>query len=289
MNQNSGEGQMPTLFFVGGQGKSGTTWVQLLLDAHPAISCRGEAHFFDFLAPALQQAFLRYRHQLDENNQLFHELPGFPLPEQHEAFATLRAAVLAAMGQRPRANQVAAVGERTPANVEHLDLIWALFPAARFVHVIRDPRDVAVSLWHHGQRIQAGGFTRQYESIDALAEQLASSWASGTEHSARMGARRSGQYLEIRYEDLLAEGPGTLARLLEFLGITAVESEVEACLQATAFEKLSGGRSHGEEDTGSHFRKGISGDWRNHLSPEAVAKVRERAGGQLERLGYAAD
>lgn len=289
MNPNSSERPSPVLFFVGGQGKSGTTWVQLLLDAHPAVSCRGEAHFFDFLAPALQEAFVRYRRQLDENNRLFQELPGFPLPEQSVALTTLRAAVLAAMTERPEATQAVAVGERTPANIEHLELIWVLFPAARFIHVIRDPRDVAVSLWHHGQRIREGGFADQYESIDKLAEHLADGWARGVQHAAELGVTRSGQYLEIRYEDLLADGPRSLARLLEFLGVPVSESDVDACLRAAAFEKLSGGRDRGDEDRNSHFRKGISGDWRNHLGQEAVARVRQLAGSQLERLGYAPD
>lgn len=289
MNQsNSREGEA-NLFFVGGQGKSGTTWVQLLLDAHPRISCRGEAHFFDFLAPALQQAFLRYRHQLEENNKVFHELPGYPLPEQAEAFATLRAAVLASLQSKPGSAAPLAVGERTPANVEHLDLIWALFPAARFIHVIRDPRDVAVSLWHHGQRINEGGFAREYGSVNALAEHLAEGWTSWMQRSELLGKTHPELYCEVRYEDLLNDGATALKRMLDFLGAPATDAEVTGCLQAAAFEKLSGGRGRGEENQSSHFRKGVSGDWRKHLTTDAIAKIKQTAAAELERLGYAAD
>ena len=42
------------IFFIGGTAKSGTTWVQLLLDAHPEVSCNGEGHFLDNLKPALK-------------------------------------------------------------------------------------------------------------------------------------------------------------------------------------------------------------------------------------------
>ncbi len=278
-----------TLFFVGGQGKSGTTWVQLLLDAHPDISCAGEAHFFDMLAPAMQQAFLRYRRQLEDNNQLFHELAGYPLPEQPQGFAALRGAVVSALLDQSRGQSVKALGERTPANVEHLDLIWELFPQARFIHVIRDPRDVAVSLWQHGHRIQEGGFSKQYGSLDALALHLCEGWSAWMQHSALLGEQRPGQYLEVRYEDLLTSGPAAMARALEFLDIPPDPAVISNCIKASAFEKLTGGRGRGEEDPKSHFRKGISGDWRNHLAADCIKKIRASAALQLTRLGYEPD
>lgn len=278
-----------TLFFAGGQGKSGTTWVQLLLDAHPAISCAGEAHFFDMLAPAMQQAFAHYRTQLQNNNQLFHELPGYALPAQANAFGALRAAVLAALAEQTRGQSVRAIGERTPANIEHLDLLWELFPQARFIHVIRDPRDVAVSLWHHGKRIREGGFAEQYGSLDGLAVQLCKGWAAWMQRSAMLGAERPAQYLEVRYEDLLSEGAASLARMLEFLDIPTDPQAIRLCLRATRFEKLSGGRGQGEEDVSSHFRKGVSGDWREHLQAATCDEIKSLAAEQFERLGYPPD
>lgn len=275
-----------TLFFAGGQGKSGTTWVQLLLDAHPDISCGGEAHFFDMLAPAMQQAFLRYRHQLDDNNRIFHELPGYPLPEQPHAFAALRGAVTVALYQQAHGRDLRALGERTPANFEHIDLIWELFPQARFIHVVRDPRDIAVSLWQHGKRIQEGGFSREYGSLDKLAVQLCKSWAASMRRSSGLGALRAGQYLEVRYEDLLNSGPVAFARMLEFLSIEPESAAISHCLKAASFENLSGGRGRGEEDADSHFRKGVSGDWHNHLQPETSRQIRAIAAEQLERMGY---
>ena len=48
--------------------KSGTTWVQLLLDAHPNISCNGEGHFMDVLADHLVNALDRYNEYIDGKN-----------------------------------------------------------------------------------------------------------------------------------------------------------------------------------------------------------------------------
>lgn len=286
MSEQSSLPEDLTLFFAGGQGKSGTTWVQLLLDAHPRISCSGEAHFFDLLAPAMHNAFAQYRQQLHANNRLFSELPGFPLPQQSQALAALRSAVSAALLEQLRGQSVLAAGERTPANVEQLGLIWELFPQARFIHVIRDPRDIAVSFWHHGMRVQGDAFTRQYASIDQLAVELCSAWAKSMKQCSVLGRERPGQYLEVRYEDLLNDGTLAMTRMLEFLSLPPDPKVIADCMAATSFEKLSGGRVRGQENKTSHFRKGISGDWRTVLSPHSAAQVVASARSQLERLGY---
>lgn len=59
-------------------------------------------------------------------------------------------------------------------------------------------------------------------------------------------------------------------------------------LDRFSFERLAGGRKRGEEDQGSHYRRGVAGDWRNHLTPRHLAAFRERFGDLTERLGYGA-
>jgi len=55
------------------------------------------------------------------------------------------------------------------------------------------------------------------------------------------------------------------------------------------FEKYAGGRQSGKEDTGSHYRKGVAGDWVNHFTERHVAAFKERFGDLVERLGYEQD
>src|SRR5205085_9996190 len=67
------------IFFVGGTMKSGTTWLQLLLDAHPQVSCNGEGHFTDSLAPSLKQAFdYHWKFITEKNQSIFQGLNGYP-------------------------------------------------------------------------------------------------------------------------------------------------------------------------------------------------------------------
>ena len=72
------------LFFIGGSMKSGTTWLRLLLDAHPEIICHGEAHLRDHLGPQVLDLLGRRRDYLEDKNRMFGELGGFPVPSQDD-------------------------------------------------------------------------------------------------------------------------------------------------------------------------------------------------------------
>lgn len=57
-------------------------------------------------------------------------------------------------------------------------------------------------------------------------------------------------------------------------------------LDFLSFERLSGGRTRGEEDPTHMFRRGVPGDWRNHLNAKHLEAIRARHGDLVERLGY---
>lgn len=55
------------------------------------------------------------------------------------------------------------------------------------------------------------------------------------------------------------------------------------------FSKLAGGRNLGEENVKSHYRKGVSGDWRNHFKEEHIKLFKEKYNDLLVKLGYEVD
>ena len=55
---------------------------------------------------------------------------------------------------------------------------------------------------------------------------------------------------------------------------------------AASFERLSKGRTRGEEDPTSFFRKGVAGDWRDAFTGRDRRVFEEEAGGLLQKLGY---
>lgn len=93
----------------------------------------------------------------------------------------------------------------------------------------------------------------------------------------------------VKYEDLLADGPGTLASAVQTL--TGEPADMDRCRQAVekfAFKRQAG-RDSGTEDRKEFLRKGQAGDWRNYFSREAAEVFDRYAGDVLIELGYEKD
>src|SRR6266545_1616703 len=141
--------------FVVGCGRSGTTMLRLMLDAHPELAIPGESHFI----PPLWSARRRYLRggRLDADlllTELFRTLH-FQMWKLPEAEVRRRVSGLMDPGFADVIGSVFAVyaehqgkerwGDKTPIYVRHLPLLATLFGDARFVHLIRDGRDVTLS------------------------------------------------------------------------------------------------------------------------------------------------
>jgi len=276
------------IFFVGGSEKSGTSWLQRLLDLHPQVSCGGEVHF--------NSLFVKIKNALDEHNQ-------FLLDKAHNAFlhqigATkpvfelgdlayiLASAISVFLLKQTRGKSVRAVGERTPANVLAFGGFLELFPGAKCIHIVRDPRDAGVSSWHHTRRFVATEARSQMMPLRDFVLQYVEIWAQTVGRGVEFAAANPERYFELRFEDLVEQTPPTLARIFRFLGVDDSKEVAERCASAASFEQLSGGRMRGEENLDSFFRKGVVGDWRNHLDSETNNNVVARAGVLMRRFDY---
>jgi len=143
------------LFFIGGMPRSGTTWLQLLLDSHPQVSCSTERHFVNHLFPALKKALEDHNAFLLEKEQtVFRELGRkYPIFEFEELEYVFASAISILLLKQTRGRAVRAVGEKTPENTQVFGGFMRMFPAAKYIHLVRDPRDAAVSAWFHVQRV----------------------------------------------------------------------------------------------------------------------------------------
>lgn len=278
-----------TLAFVGGQGKSGTTWVEKLIDAHPQAACLGEGHFAEGLGRVLYQALDAYNGRVISNNQRFPELEDFPGFSADDAAELVRAALLlqfARIAERNRDAQVIAV--RTPSELNWLRELHGALPAARFVHVLRDPRDVVMSMWWHSERLEPGRMARDNGTPAGLALKLVPRWAQHVAH-VRDTAGQTGAHLhEVRYEDLHAQSQRTVQSLFEFLGLDAGPTHCKACVEAASFSRLSG-RDVGQTDVNSHFRTGIMGQWQGAIPAAPVQGWPRAVAAVLESLDYSTD
>jgi Sulfotransferase family len=271
-----------TIFFVGGTVKSGTTWLRLLLNAHPQVSCGGEAHFARRLAPLLLQAVQTYNRELPSINKA----PGkaYPQLSEDDFKYALASCIALALLRQSQGLSALAIGETTPNNVKYFDQLGELFPRAKFIQIIRDGRDAAVSGWFHNSRIDPDWAT--INRLDVYALKCAENWAADLAATHAFATRNPGRLRQVRYEDLNADSDRTLAGIFGFLGVEASAEIIAQCRADASFDKLSGGRKPGHEDRDSFFRKGIVGDWRNHLSSDIAAQFRERAARWLDQFGY---
>ena len=318
-------GSVP-VFFVVGHEKSGTTWLMEMLDSHPEILCKGEGRPFGRTFRREHLKRRRAGHPptslynaiaSSEDLRCWIERSVWSKhddAEEHLANLT-RLGIEYFLTRRLLGTGKRLVGDKTVLlGPEIVKEISEIYPEARVIHIIRDGRDVTVSTMHHrwNQAEDQGGTVRL--TPDQLAKREAyrknprallesgegifpAGWLRGNaaKWNTRVGratqdgpALLGANYAEVRYEDLLKRPRKEAGRLLEFLGVDASEQTVQRCVRATSFEKLSGGRSRGEE-AASFFRKGIAGDWKNAFTEQDKREFKAVAGDLLIELGYERD
>lgn len=185
--------------FIGGLMKSGTTLLRALIANHSHIFGGLETHWF---ALDFQE---NYR---DPESAPVKRLFGFfdiPL-EQHRVLIEGTADGTDFFGRfmdfaAERAGKQRWV-EKTPGNVLHLGSIFARFPGARFLHMIRDPRDIYAS-WKKNNKYSLDIFIEQTQGIEGCL----STYLGGGDAS----------YKEIRYEDLVRDPETVMRMVMAFL------------------------------------------------------------------------
>ena len=102
--------------------------------------------------------------------------------------------------------------------------------------------------------------------------------------------------LWVKYEEMMTSPEVSLKSVLSYLDVQTKDRLVRTIIQRNRFERLTigkriwqNGRTPGQEDRNSHFRKGIVGDWRNFFKEEHKQRFKELAGSSLINLGYESD
>lgn len=166
-------------------------------------------------------------------------------------------------------------GDKTPLYMQHLALLERLFPDALFLHLVRDGRDAAVSF----RAMPAGVVTEGWAHPRSIGD-FAAQWRTEIRAARRLGERvGQAHYLELRYEDLVADPDRELGRACAFAGLT-----FDPAMLRYAGEVDVSAKPHQQSLT----RPPTPGlrDWRRELSPEEVGAFEAVAGDLLADLGY---
>jgi hypothetical protein len=296
------KGDVPyRIVFILGCARSGTTWLQLLLHQHPLIVSSQETTLFSDYLSHLAKSWRREEdHKADrvttgpsggreastrgaDRRRHAAGLSGILAPAEFEDL--MRDFALAVFGRiaasKPDARVVV---EKTPAHSYQKDLMLRLFPNAQFIHMVRDPRSVVVSLRQAGN---LAGFDWARTSVVSGAKY----WRTCVQ-ACRQFSEATANYREIHYEQLHADGPAQLGQLLSWL---EVDSDREFCARTIARCNIENLRNASEEvaapwplesEPTNFFRRGVPDGWRNELASGEIRAVEHVAGDIMESFGY---
>jgi hypothetical protein len=256
------------LVFLCGFPSSGTDLLKNILNAHPAIFIAGE---FPFL-PAL---FPKYGAIVSANavDQLVEDLKRIdvyhnlgnpsatisPIRQQH-SLAEIYSRMLSIDGRRWK-------GNKTPQNTENINKLKILFPEAKFLVIVRDVRDVALS-WQ-----------KKWGKDQLL---CASKWDLRMRRGYQMLQDFQDDYLIVKYESLINDLTNTARGICAFLGISFHDNLLQ-------FDKYVNKIVEGKLNYGKPILPNNREKWRKELDRATVKRIEEIAWHSLVLFGYSVE
>jgi Sulfotransferase family len=278
----------PYAFFVGCS-RSGTTLLRRIGDAHPELAIVREQHWLPrywewrigitpdgIVTQDLLDMLLADRRfsNLELSFERVAELVDTGPPKHYSRFVT---EVFDLHGE---ARGKRLVGEKTPKYVRHLQTLNELWPHAKIVHLIRDGRDVALSVldWNRAERNVGRFQTWDEDPVTTAALYWEWSVRLGREAGAVLGRDR---YYELRYEALVADPELECRKLCEFLALAYDPAMLRFHEGRTRSKRgLSAKKSWQPVTAGLR-------SWREQMAPGNVARCEAAVGKLLDELGYA--
>ncbi len=278
--------------FVCGVTRSGTTLLRLMLDSHPEVAIPGETHWVPKVIKAAERSKKSAKDYADtiidhkrwgdfhlDGDELRSRIEQIDPPNVADVIRTFYMLYAAREGKTR-------YGDKTPGYIMEMRRIERVLPEARFIHIIRDGRDVSLS----HMRMNWGPETF---------EQSARLWRNRIRRTRKM-ARTTKHYMEIHFEDLVSDTEGVLRRVCEFIELEFdpvmldYHERAEGRLAEKARELPRKNRPNqpAEARLASHRlakeppRSDRIGMWRERMTPEQIVEYEAIAGDMLTILGY---
>ncbi len=264
--------------FIVGSPRSGTTMLQILLASHPQVASTVEQTLYQHY---LKDWLERWRSEVEVIEERGWKL-GLPIlwseEELHEVLRDfLRRAYTKVLANKPAATHIL---DKHPGYSAHVATIKKFLPRAKFIHMIRDGRDVAASTLAAHQKMGFGP-----NDIPGAAEK----WKCFL-RAAQEASGFGEDYLEIRYEKFLEGKEETYAQVLEFCHLTSSPEWIRETLAANTFEKMKERGASPDPNTklsDKRYHRGTAGGWRSDFSALDRYQFDRVAGDLLCELGYA--
>lgn len=285
--------------FVVGVNRSGTTLLRMMLDSHPELAIPPETHFVPALFKAMQDAKNAGPRMTPEEVTDFlveHRRWGDFGLDAEELCERIRSqkrinhkfVLRAFYGLYAEKQGKTRYGDKTPGYVKQMGMVQRSLPEARFIHLIRDGRDVALSREDRS------------DGEDLTVERHALIWKRRISR-ARGQVDRLEHYTEIRYEDLVHDPEAALRKICEFIELDYDPAMLN--YHERSGERLQEIARDLDDDEGGALRPAAERleahslvteapredrveRWRELMPPEDIKTFEEIAGDLLEELGY---
>ncbi len=305
---------------ITGTQKSGTTWIETIVDTSPDVLVLHEGNTLNTLDHRATRATFEARLPEFQRRAFIRWRPALPIAEELAMFAQVSVAknlfdlLGATFGLRT-------VVDRTPGSSESYHFLIKFWRECRYVHVVRHPLDVFVSRLFHEAALGRGRtpevaqldpatlawLVRRVKAMggDAVApgvlvddehlragvfDALFMQWRVDQQKLLEVLPFAAERFLVVRYEDLVERFEHEARRLLAFVDGAAPDvAGLAAIRAATSFTALSGGRGSGQEDRTSFFRNGRVGDYRAYLDAGQIASLWSRVAPVAREFSYRID
>jgi hypothetical protein len=282
-------------FFIVGCPRSGTTLLQRLVDAHPQMAVTPETHWIPrwfhkkpgkgltpdgLVTKKLLRKLIAYPRFLEleiDPHEARKLIPG----GKRAPYDQFISKVYDLYGQQ-RGKLI--VGDKTPGYARELPTLHLLWPWARFVHLIRDGRDVCLSIlsWERAKSWKAGEGAARFRTWPQDPVATAALWWEWHVRLAREAGEQfgGGLYYELRYESLIAHPVDECRALCEFLGVP-----YDGHMVRSYHDRAMAGPGQDAKHPWMPITPGLR-DWQSQMPGDAVEHFEAVAGAMLDELGY---
>lgn len=275
-------------FFVIGLQKCGSYWATALLNSHPEINCFpslpqhqsgvGEGFVFYLLKTIDEDGGKTFERSMPKKHKgffsdLVSNYKNIPRQKLYDLFKVR----YNKWCNKQRTKKM--VGEKTVEYVFALDVINYCYPNIKKICILRDVKDRIVSFHFHQLR-------KGQKSEDKISNNFILDYCRRVKKEYKCLLKYSNGVFCFTYEDMSVNPKNTVNSMIKYLGASCDDNIVNQMIVRGSFKNLTSknkkqndvSRKRGQELKSSHFRKGVVGDWKNHISYEQVKIINAKIG-----------
>lgn len=258
--------------FVVGHVRSGTTWLYEMLVAHSEVAGVFESGVFSCFRELFDRSQWNPAYIASFREFVGHPLGVSQLISREQLVTDLRTLTARWFGEVLQPEHRFLV-EKSPSHLFYMSDIAAVYPEARFVHIVRDGRDVIASA-----AAASAGWAKhwRYDSRRRMMLEWASAWSQQMRLARQQGAVLGDRYLEVRYEALRAQPRAELRSVFEHCGLPSSDAQLEGIVSSTPLVS---------DDVGFR-RSGEIGGWTRDWNLVDARRFDRIAGDSLREMRY---